>query len=113
MASELVALALQGRGRARLLGAATAGKGTVQAEIDMPDKGVLKVTQAIYYGPSGQPLGDDGVLPNRPLAPPSRATVVQGASPQEDPWVRAALEDLAMRPSKGATAVGVGVGPAP
>ena len=54
-ASEIVAAALQDRGRARVAGERTFGKGTVQNVIPIEgNKSKLKLTIATYWRPSGQ-----------------------------------------------------------
>ena len=52
--SEIVAGALQDLDRAVILGSRTYGKGLVQTTRSMPYNGVLKVTTAKYYIPSGR-----------------------------------------------------------
>lgn len=93
-ASELFAMVLQERGRAVLLGAQSLGKGSVQELIKLPDGGFLKVTIGSYVGPSGRRLDEKGVRPDRWLAKPARRTVLQGAQPEEDEWVDAAIDAL-------------------
>lgn len=53
-ASEIVSGALQDLDRAVILGARTFGKGLVQSTRPLPYNGVLKVTTAKYYIPSGR-----------------------------------------------------------
>jgi carboxyl-terminal processing protease len=53
-ASEIVAACLQDHGRAIVVGERTFGKGTVQELIELaPDQGMLKLTTASYWRPSG------------------------------------------------------------
>jgi carboxyl-terminal processing protease len=52
--SEIVAGALQDLDRAAILGSRTYGKGLVQTTRSMPYNGILKVTTAKYYIPSGR-----------------------------------------------------------
>ncbi len=54
--SEIVAAALQDSGRAKLVGHATYGKGTVQSVFIYPDQSALKLTTGRYYTPSGKPV---------------------------------------------------------
>jgi carboxyl-terminal processing protease len=64
-ASEVVAGALQDLGRARLVGTATYGKGTVQTIFGQRDGSALKLTIARYYTPSGKPVAaDSGRVPD-------------------------------------------------
>jgi carboxyl-terminal processing protease len=93
-ASELVSLVLKDRGRARVLGAATAGKGSVQRQIHLPDGGVLKVTAGYYVGPRGQRLDEKGVAPDRYLPPASGRTVLEGGDARGDAWVQSAVDAL-------------------
>lgn len=54
-ASEVLSGALQENGRAKVLGTRTFGKGSVQDVRELPeDKGVIKITTARYYLPSGR-----------------------------------------------------------
>ncbi|MDP2342600.1 MAG: S41 family peptidase [Deltaproteobacteria bacterium] len=93
-ASELTAMVLKDRGRATLIGATSAGKGSVQRQIPVPDGGLLKVTAGYYVGPTGKRLDEGGVRPHRFLAPSSRRTVLEGANPLEDSWVLSGLDVL-------------------
>lgn len=53
-ASEITAGALQDRDRAVLIGSRSFGKGLVQGTLPLPYDGLLKVTMAKYYIPSGR-----------------------------------------------------------
>jgi carboxyl-terminal processing protease len=64
-ASELVADALQHHGRATLMGQRSYGKGSVQTTYSLGEqKGALKMTTALYHGPSGQTVHHVGVAPD-------------------------------------------------
>ena len=52
--SEIVAGALQDRDRAVIIGEKSYGKGLVQSTIQTPGEGLLKLTTARYYIPSGR-----------------------------------------------------------
>ncbi len=93
-ASELTAMVLKDRNRATILGATSSGKGSVQRQIPLPDGGLLKVTAGYYVGPTGKRLDEGGVRPHRFLAPASKRTVLEGASPLQDSWVLSALDSL-------------------
>jgi carboxyl-terminal processing protease len=93
-ASELTAMVLKDRGRATVLGATSAGKGSVQRQIPTPDGGLLKVTAGYYVGPTGLRLDEGGVRPHRFLAPSPRRTALEGGAPGEDSWVLSALDAL-------------------
>ena len=60
---ELVAAALQDRGRALLLGSASYGKGSVQSVNELPDQSELIITWSLIHAPSGYPFHRLGVLP--------------------------------------------------
>ena len=64
-ASELVADALQHHGRATVMGQRSFGKGSVQTTLPLgPDAGAIKLTTAIYHGPSGHTVQRIGVAPD-------------------------------------------------
>lgn len=85
-AAEVVAGALRDRGRARLIGSATYGKGTVQSMFHFEDGSALKLTDAHYTLPSGHGIVV-GLLPDV-LVPTST-----GAA-RDDEMITAALRDL-------------------
>lgn len=63
-ASEIVAGALQDRGRAQLVGAQTFGKGSVQRILPMSDGSSLHVTVAEWYTPDRHRIQDAGLTPD-------------------------------------------------
>ena len=64
-AAELVAAALQENGRATVMGQRSFGKGSVQSIVSLSaDKGALKLTTALYHGPSGRTVQRTGVGPD-------------------------------------------------
>jgi len=63
-ASEIVAAALQDHGRATVMGRRSFGKGSVQTVMRLPVDGALKLTTALYYGPSGETIQASGVEPD-------------------------------------------------
>lgn len=64
-ASELVAGALQDRGRAQLVGVTTYGKGTVQNWLALSDdEGAIRVTVARWLTPDGRNVTDTGLTPD-------------------------------------------------
>ena len=63
-AAEIVAVALQDRGRAVVVGSNSYGKGTVQNITRLPNDGELILTWSRFHAPSGYPLDALGVLPN-------------------------------------------------
>lgn len=62
-ASEVLAAALQERGRAVVVGSASYGKGTVQTVLELPNRSELTLTWSRLHTPSGQTLQGFGVLP--------------------------------------------------
>ncbi len=62
-ASEIVAGALQRRGRALVIGSKTFGKGTVQSLFDLPEKSALKLTIAKYLTPGDISIQSIGIYP--------------------------------------------------
>ena len=63
-AAEIVAGALRDRGRARLFGSRSYGKGSVQSILDLTDGSGLKLTIARYLTPSGKQIDGHGVEPD-------------------------------------------------
>jgi len=62
-ASEIVTGALRDRGRATVVGTRTFGKGLVQELEPLSNGGVLDLTVANYYLPSGKTIGRNGIPP--------------------------------------------------
>ncbi len=67
-ASEIVAGALRDHGRARLVGSATFGKGSVQLIHELADQSSLHVTNAQWYTPSGMQISGQGLAPDALVA---------------------------------------------
>lgn len=91
-ASEIVAGALQDRGRAVLIGQRTFGKGSVQRLFTLSDGSQLRVTQGAWYTPNETPIErhggeQSGLQPDITVELPS-----DGSRPQGDPILEAALE---------------------
>jgi len=63
-AAEIVAGALQDRGRARLVGEKTYGKGSVQHVHRLSDNSALHVTFARWFTPKGQQIDGHGLTPD-------------------------------------------------
>ncbi|WP_351232698.1 S41 family peptidase [Streptomyces sp. NPDC002133] len=63
-AAELVAGALQDRGRAITVGARTFGKGSVQMPERLPDGSVAELTVGHYRTPAGRDLEGKGITPD-------------------------------------------------
>ena len=86
-ASEILAGALQDRGRAVLVGETSYGKGVVQTFIDLSDGSGLKLTIAKWLTPNGTWIHKVGIAPDYPVPP----ATTQGA---EDPVLAKALDLL-------------------
>jgi carboxyl-terminal processing protease len=68
-AAEIVAGALQDRGRAKIVGTTTFGKGSVQTVIPLgPNKGAMRLTTSRYYTPSGKSIQGAGIDPDFEVA---------------------------------------------
>jgi carboxyl-terminal processing protease len=91
-ASELVAAALRDNQRAKVVGAPTFGKGSVQMIADLPGGAGLRLTTLRYYTPSGQAIQAEGVKPD----------VVVGAAPSDFGIVREKNLDNHLPASEGA-----------
>lgn len=111
-AAELVAASLMENARADVVGDKTFGEGSVQKTIDLPDGGVLILSVAKYYSPSGKTLQDTGVTPNVIVSDEEELAVVDedesGVRPAEtnekpkatsDDQLKKALEVLKKRAS--------------
>ena len=88
-ASEIVAAALQHRGRATVMGVRSFGKGTVQSILPLPTEGALRMTTARYYGPSGQSIQARGVVPDIAVS------VIGGHGPRRGAGSPGKSEDVA------------------
>ncbi|HKS90250.1 MAG TPA: S41 family peptidase, partial [Stellaceae bacterium] len=83
-ASEIVAAALQDRGRAVVVGSSSYGKGTVQTVLRLPNDGEFIVTWAGLVTPSGYLLQSHGVVP----------TLCTAALPDDAGGIEAGLRQL-------------------
>lgn len=82
-AAEIVAGALQDRGRAVLIGEPTYGKDSVQNVHQLSDRSSLRVTFARWYTPARQPIAGRGLTPDL-LVPLSEDDRRAGRDPQLD-----------------------------
>jgi carboxyl-terminal processing protease len=68
-ASEIVTGALKDRGRAKVVGTHTYGKGVFQEIETLPNGGALDITVGEYFTPSGRNLGGGGVREGAGIQP--------------------------------------------
>jgi carboxyl-terminal processing protease len=66
-ASEIVAGALQDRGRAVVMGSDSFGKGSVQTILPLSESRAVKLTTARYYTPNGRSIQAEGIIPDIPV----------------------------------------------
>lgn len=66
-ASEIVAGALQDRGRAVVMGTDSFGKGSVQTILPLSDSRAVKLTTALYFTPNGRSIQAEGIVPDIPV----------------------------------------------
>ena len=66
-ASEIVAGALQDRGRAVVMGSDSFGKGSVQTILPLSDSRAVKLTTARYFTPDGHSIQAEGIVPDIPV----------------------------------------------
>jgi len=66
-ASEIVAGCLKDLDRAKLVGAKTFGKGSVQSILPMRDGSALRLTTAKYFTPSHRTIHEKGIEPHYPI----------------------------------------------
>ena len=66
-ASEILAGAMQDNGRAKLVGAQSFGKGSVQEVVSITPDTILKITVAKWLTPSGVSISEKGLTPDYPV----------------------------------------------
>lgn len=105
-AAEIVAGALQDRGRAEIVGTRTFGKGVFQEVIELSNGGALDITAGQYFTPKGRNLGGRGTNAGAGLKPDVRAA--DDPDTRRDEALRAALgtagEELGCEPGEKAGA---------
>ena len=109
-AAEILAGALQSRGRAELIGAKTYGKGVVQEWLPLPNNfGGIHLTIARWLTPDKVWIQGKGLQPDIPVS-------TDGARAGTDPVLDAGLQKLGFAPESGASASptpGGGASPSP
>jgi carboxyl-terminal processing protease len=78
-ASEIVAGALQDRGRAVVMGTRSFGKGSVQTILPLSESRAVKLTTALYFTPNGRSIQAEGIEPDILV---ERATVTTLSEPR-------------------------------
>ena len=68
-AAEIVTGALRDRGRAKVVGTRTFGKGVFQEILPISNGGALDITVGEYFTPNGQNLGGGGVRVGKGIKP--------------------------------------------
>ena len=63
-ASEIVAGALQDRGRGVIMGTRSFGKGSVQTVLPISETRAVKLTTALYFTPGGRSIQAEGIVPD-------------------------------------------------
>lgn len=95
-ASEIVAAALQGNGRALLIGSKTYGKGTIQEFKELPGAGGYRLSVRKWLTPDQTWIHGVGLFPNINVAPPD------GEQPPNDAvldkGIQTLLDELAGKP---------------
>jgi carboxyl-terminal processing protease len=89
-ASEIVAGAMQDQGRAKLVGAQSFGKGSVQEVVPVTADTILKVTVAKWLTPNGTSISEKGLTPDYPVAI-TDADIAAKRDPQMDKAVEVLL----------------------
>jgi carboxyl-terminal processing protease len=105
-ASEIVAAALQGNGRAILVGETTFGKGTIQEFKELPGAGGYRLSVRKWLAPDQTWIHGVGLKPDVEVAAP--AEQVPGEDPQLDRAVQELLAKLGVSTTALAAPVGLG-----
>jgi carboxyl-terminal processing protease len=88
-AAEIVAGAIQDRGRGLLVGETTFGKGSVQQVHTLSDGSELRVTFARWYTPNNLSISEEGIVPDTEVATPA------DLGGEDDPQLQSAIDILA------------------
>jgi carboxyl-terminal processing protease len=90
-ASEIVASALQDRGRATVVGQPTYGKNTVQVWSELENGGGVRITVSRWFTPDHRSVAPDGIQPDEVVEVPD------GTPPEQDLFLERAVELLTER----------------
>lgn len=95
-AAEILAGAIKGYGRGKLVGMKSFGKGTVQSPVDFADGSGLHVTIAKWLLPDGKNIHGEGVLPDieEKWIQPADSANKSSVEPKDNQLERAVLEVL-------------------
>lgn len=91
-ASEILAGVLQEKGRAKLVGEKTFGKGSIQEVQDLPGGAGLHITTARWLLPSGKSIDRDGLIPDFEVE-----LTKEDREAEKDPQYEKAVEVLGMK----------------
>ncbi|MBO9531556.1 MAG: S41 family peptidase [Solirubrobacteraceae bacterium] len=99
-ASEIVTGALQDRGRAKVYGTRTYGKGVFQEIIELSSGGAMDITVGQYFTPKGRNLGGAGVTKGKDVSrgkglAPDVSAVDDPKTPKVDEAAEKAMEAVA------------------
>ena len=94
-AAEVFAAAIEGNGRADLIGANTLGRAARQRLVKLPDQSGLWLTYLRYLTPSGDPIHEMGLMPNVSIEQPEIEFGAEAPTPDET--LQRALEHLTTR----------------
>jgi carboxyl-terminal processing protease len=94
-AAEIVTGALKDRGRAKVVGTHTYGKGVFQEIQPLSNGGALDFTVGEYFTPNGQNLGGGGVRRGAGIQPNVYAATPANAAPGHDPALTVAERTVA------------------
>lgn len=90
-ASEILAGAMQDHKRAKLVGAQSFGKGSVQEVVDVTDNTILKITVAKWLTPNGNTIAEKGLTPDYPVEI-TKENIEKKIDPQMDKAVELLLQ---------------------
>ena len=93
-ASEILAVALQENGKAKIVGTKTYGKGGIQTLFTLSDGSGLKITTAEYYSPKENTIHEQGVKPDEEVNLPDDITNMYVLTENQDNQLRKAIDLL-------------------